>query len=241
MVRAPLRRLMLATEGTPHDAGAERVAVALARALEAALTVLLPFVTNDELLGSEPALALKAEAAAGAALRQLVAGAVRAGVMAEGVVRRGSSIAQEILAAAAADHADLLLTRRVGRRGLLARLLVGEMVSEVAAQSRCPVLMVPETTSALWSGRVLLPESTGDGPESLARTLAGATRVPLERAAGDMTAVVARAHAGDLLVIALGRAEVAAGRLAKALEAVIGAAPCPTLLVPAGNDADQRA
>lgn len=242
MAHASLRRLLLATEGTPHDAGAEQVALALARATGAALTIVLPFATNEELLGTQPDLALQAEAAAGAALRRVAATAAGAGVLVEAVIRRGNSLVDEIVAATAAHGVDLLVTRRVGKRGLLARLLIGEMVSQVAARVACPMLMAPATATGLWDQRVLLPQSMrGGAGEDVAAALAAAAGVTLELPAGELAQVIAGATRADLVAIALQRVDVAGGRLSNALEGAIGAAPCPTVLVPAAPGGPGRA
>lgn len=89
-----LRRLLLATERTEFDRGADRVAVALARALGTTLSIVLPFATNEELLSTEPTLALEAEAKAAAGVRALVSNARSQGVIATSTVRRGASLWQ---------------------------------------------------------------------------------------------------------------------------------------------------
>lgn len=237
-----MRRLMLATEGTPQDAGAERIALALARVLGAHLTVVLPLTTNEELLGVAPDVAIEAEASAGSTLRRLAAAAAREGVRAETVVRRGGSVAQEIVAAAAAHETELVVTRRIGRRGMLARLLVGEMVSQVAAQVARPVLMAPESAAMLWRHRVVLPQAMASAPvEAVAAVLAAAAGVAVAKPSGDPLQVVAHATPADLCVIALRRADVASGRIDVRVESAIGAAPCPAVLVPTGADVAGRA
>lgn len=242
MARARIGRLLLATEGTPQDAGAERTALALAAALDAPLTVVLPFATNEELLGVAPDVALKMEAAAGTALRRLSTTAAGAGVRAETVVWRGSSVAENIVAAAAAHEADLLVTRRVGRRGLLARLLVGEMVSQVAARVGRLMLMVPEKATGLWTGHVVVPQATAtEAALASAGALADAAGVAIVKPEGDLSQAIAPLTAADLVVIALRRPDIASGRLSAALETAIGAAPCASLLVPTGADVAGRA
>ncbi len=237
-----LQRLLLATEGTPQDAGAERIALALARRLGVPLTVVLPLTANEALLEAAPDVALEAEVSAGATLRRLAASAQRAGVRFDTVVRRGSSVAQEIVAAAAAHDADLVVTRRVGRRGVLARLLVGEMVSQVAAQALRPVLLTPASAATLWHAHVVLPQATATtASETLAVAIGAATGAPVAKRVGALAPVIAGVTADDLLVLALRKTDLAAGRLGSDFEAAIGAAACPTLLVPAGTDVAGRA
>jgi nucleotide-binding universal stress UspA family protein len=178
-----VNRLLLATERTEHDAGAERVATALAFALRVPLAAVYPLASNPELLGAEPALALQQEARASAALEALRAQAQVAGVQLQSRVRPGEPLWQQIVAEANEQRTELLVARRVGRRGLLARLLVGEMVSQVAAHVRCPMLMVPADARALWRGRVLAVAHPGSDLNALfgaALALANAAGVPLE-------------------------------------------------------------
>lgn len=59
------------------------------------------------------------------------------------------------MAEAQAQGSDLIIARRRGKRGFLARLLVGEMVSRVLAHAPCSVLLVPRACR-LWSQNVLL-------------------------------------------------------------------------------------
>jgi nucleotide-binding universal stress UspA family protein len=227
-----MQRILLATERTEFDVGAERVAIALAQKLKTDLRVVLPLASNPEYLGAEPDIALQAEQQAAAALSALREQARSDGVVARTNVRRGDVLWREIVDAAGAERADLLITRRVGRRGLFARLLVGEMVSQVAAHAPCPVLMVPSSASGLWSKRVLMhPLLRSAHVESLALALAavGGARLEMFESAADLLA----AHAGpdDLIVSELGAAHVSAGRVAKEIELLIGSAVCPAVLV----------
>lgn len=226
-----LRRVLLATERTEFDRGAERLSIALARRLGTELSIVLPFATNEELLGTEPALALDAEAKAAATLQALVDEARAQGAVATATVRRGASLWHEIVAAAA-EATGLLVTRRVGRRGFFARLLVGEMVSQVAAHAPCPVLMVPATATSLWSGRVIVVAAPSRGrvdPAAAALAAIGAARV--ERHPGKLAEAATAAGRDDLLVIGLEREDVAGGRLAQTIVNAIGAAACPAVLL----------
>lgn len=229
-VSRPPSRLLLATERTEFDRGAERVAIALARALATTLPVVRPFATNEELLTTEPTLALAGEANAAADLHALVSEARIQGVVATPTVRRGALLWQEILAAAA-DETELLITRRVGRRGLLERLLVGEMVSRVAAQAPCPVLMVPATAAGLWTRRVIVPAAANRRLEGAAAALAAVCGARVESRTGALAEVASAAEGADLLALGLSAEQIAAGRLRHDVVAAIGAAPCPVLLV----------
>ena len=76
--RPPFTRILLATEHTEFDVGAERVALELARRCGVPLAAVLPIVTNPEYEVTDPALAPQRRAAAppprGEALRAAAAG-----------------------------------------------------------------------------------------------------------------------------------------------------------------------
>jgi nucleotide-binding universal stress UspA family protein len=148
-------RLLLATEHLEYDRGAEAVALALARRCQLPLAAVLPLVHNAELEMVAPERAAQADAEAGARRRALAAAAEAAGVQLEIEVRRGPELYAEIVAEALEQAADLLIIRRRGRLGLLANLLVGEMVSKVVAHTPCSVLVAPRETG-LWSRSVLV-------------------------------------------------------------------------------------
>lgn len=152
--RTSLQPLLLATEHTEQDRGAEAAAFAWARTLapppagagDAArplLPVVMPLLSNPEYETVAPHLAERAEADAAARRRALEADAAAAGVALDVQVRRGSEPHLEIVAAAEEAGSALLVIRRRGKRGLLANLLIGEMVSRVLEESPCSVAVVP--------------------------------------------------------------------------------------------------
>lgn len=151
----PFHHLLLATEHSEYDDGAERVALALATRCDLPLAVVLPLTSNPEFESVAPQLAAQAESQAAASLQALQAAARVAGVTLNSRVRRGPEPDQEIVAEARALGSDLIVTRRRGKRGFFARLLVGEMVSRVVAHAPCSVLLVPRAGS-MWSRAVLL-------------------------------------------------------------------------------------
>ncbi|MCE7876700.1 MAG: hypothetical protein DYH14_05075, partial [Betaproteobacteria bacterium PRO3] len=122
-------RPLLATEHTEFDAGAERIALDLARARGVSLAVVVPIVSNSELEAIAPGLVARR-------------------------VRRGEEPWREIVAEAKARDADLIVIRRRGKVSFLANLLVGGMVGKVGTSAPCDVLMVPRAAS-LWRTRVL--------------------------------------------------------------------------------------
>ena len=149
------QRLLLATEHSEFDIGSERLALALAQRCGLALTAVLPLRSNPEYEAVAPQLAAQAEGQAAAHLGQLAASAASAGVPWQAVVRRGPELFREIVDEARARGTDLLIIRRRGRQGLLANLLVGEMVSQVLANAPCSVLTAPRH-AAMWSRHVLV-------------------------------------------------------------------------------------
>lgn len=154
-MNAPFSRLLLATEHTDYDAGAERVALALAARCGLPLAAVMPLVSNPEYESVAPQLAERADAEASIRLAALAAAAQASGVNLSYRVRRGPEPDQEIVDEARAQGSDLIIARRRGKRGFLARLLVGEMVSRVVAHAPCSVLLVPRA-SGVWSRGVLV-------------------------------------------------------------------------------------
>lgn len=150
----PFQRLLLATERSEHDLPAEVTALAMAARCGLPLRVVVPMRSNPEYEIAAPELALRAEREIATRLADLQSRAQAAGVVLEPVLRRGEEPWREIVAEAQSSAADLLVTRHRGRQGILARLLVGEMVSKVAGHAPCSMLMVPPP-GGLWSRHVL--------------------------------------------------------------------------------------
>ena len=155
------QRLLLATERTEFDAGAERLALALARHCAAPLGVVMPLLSNPEFEAQAPALAERAEREAAARLVALRQQAETAGITIDLRVRRGAELWREIVDEAHARSSDLLVLRRRGQRGFLARMLVGEMVGQVLAHAPCCALVVPRDAQ-MWTRRVLVAAEPGE-------------------------------------------------------------------------------
>jgi nucleotide-binding universal stress UspA family protein len=187
-------RVLLATEGTEFDAGAERLAIALAARVAdrraqsaaraagdvAALAAVLPVASNAEFEAIAPGAAAQADAQVHAARERLQAQASVAGVVLTVGVRHGGDADREIVEEAIERRASLLVIRRRGRQSFIARLLVGSMVSRVVERAPCPVLLVPRS-GELWQGRVLValdprePEAARDRLCASARAAAALT------------------------------------------------------------------
>ena len=201
----PFSRILLATEHTEFDVGAERVAFDLAKACGTPLMGVLPMVSNIEYEAVAPQVVAQAEEETFARLTALRAAASAAGVDLDVRVRRGEEPSREIIAEALRCHADLVVIRRRGRRGFLAQLMVGEMVGKVATLAPCSVLLVPRA-GRLWSQRVL---AAVDGSPVAARV-------------AETAAALALRSGIPLIIASVAATESAGGRAAA--EAAIAAA-----------------
>lgn len=173
--------LLLATEHSEQDAGAETLAFAMAQRCGLPLAAVMPIVSNPEYEALAPQIAAHAEAQAGLRMQALQAEARRVGLTLDLQARRGPEPYREIVDEAAARGSDLIVIRRRGRRGLLARLLVGEMVRNVVAHAPCSVLVVPRS-ARLWSHRVLVamdPLAPDTALVASAAAIAAECRLPL--------------------------------------------------------------
>ncbi|MFA5825104.1 MAG: universal stress protein, partial [Gallionellaceae bacterium] len=129
MSNYPFNRILLATEHTEFDTGAERLAFAMAKRCGLPLRVVVPLLSNPEYEAEMPELALRAEQDAGKKIAELRKQADASGIQLEVCVRRGEEIHAEIVAEAIESKTDLIVIRRRGKPSFLARMLVGEMVS----------------------------------------------------------------------------------------------------------------
>ncbi|MBK9360448.1 MAG: universal stress protein [Rubrivivax sp.] len=169
----PFTRLLLATEHSVYDGGAETLALALARRCGLPLAAVLPVLSNPEFEMIAPQLAARADAEAAVKRQSLEATARAQQVVLEVAVRRGPEPFESIVAAARERDADLIVIRRRGQRGLLANLLVGEMVSKVVAHAPCSVLVAPRG-ARLWQRQVMVGVDPQESPDAacLARAAA---------------------------------------------------------------------
>ncbi|MDD4911842.1 MAG: universal stress protein [Sideroxydans sp.] len=157
----PFNKIMLATEHTEFDVGAERLAFAMAKRCGVPLHVVVPLLSNPEYEAEMPELALREEQAVAVKIKNLQQQASEQGVELNINVRRGDEIHAQIVAEAADLKVDLIVIRRRGKPSFFARLLVGEMVSKVIRDAHCSVLLVPRAAQ-FWSHRVLA--AVGDTP-----------------------------------------------------------------------------
>jgi len=174
-------RPLLATECTEYDSGSESLALALATRFGLPLAIVLPLLSNPEYEEIAPQLAQREEAQAAAKLQGLRETAQAAGVAVALCARRGPEPYREIVDEATERGSDLIVIRRRGKRGLLANLLIGEMVRNVVTHAPCSVLVTPRG-APMWSRRVLAaidPLMSDLAPVGTAAALAAACSLPL--------------------------------------------------------------
>jgi hypothetical protein len=169
----PWQRILLATEHTEFDVGAERLAIALGRQTPNPLDIVVPMVLNDELVAEAPELAERFDAEASARRSELLRAAEESGMQVRVRVRGNADLSQAIVEHARDTHPDLLVIRRRGRRSFLARVMIGEMSGNVASTAPCDVLMVPRACKP-WRGAVL---AAVDGSPTALHVAATAARV----------------------------------------------------------------
>lgn len=150
----PFERILLATEHTEFDSGAERLAFAMALRCGVPLAAVMPVVSNPEYEIIAPQLAERAEHEAAARIKLLRKSAAAAKVDLDVVARRGAEPYREIVQEAAERKSDLIVIRRRGKRSFLSNLLIGEMVSKVVGHAPCSVLFVPRAAQ-MWSRGIL--------------------------------------------------------------------------------------
>jgi len=173
------QRILLATEHTDFDAGAERLAMELARRCGLPLNAVLPLLSNPEFEAQAPEIAARAELGAATKMEQLRELARTQGVELYVRTRRGQEPYQEIVDEARIRANDLIVIRRRGKRGFLANLLLGEMVAKVVAHAPCSALIVPRDAS-MWQRRVLVAaEPTSRGGQIVRRAAAVAAECGL--------------------------------------------------------------
>lgn len=178
---SPFKHILLATEGTEFDVGAERVGIELAAKCGQPLLAVMPVVSNPEFQVMAPELEEKIEAEAAAKLDALhQAGAAR-GVDIQGNIRLGETPYREIVDEAQERQADLIVLRRRGKRGYLANMLVGEMVHTVIGHTHCDVLTVPRAAQVWTKGILLATDGSANSERAtgMAATLALRCGLPL--------------------------------------------------------------
>ena len=144
---ARMRRILFASDFSKASAKAFATAVTLAKATDAEvmiLHVLVPFtpLVPEQYIGGATLDQLNANARRWSQqqLAKLTAKAKRGGVRAGGLTMTGDP-AEQIVRAARAKHADLVVLGTHGRTGLN-RFFVGSVAQRVIASALCPVVTV---------------------------------------------------------------------------------------------------
>jgi nucleotide-binding universal stress UspA family protein len=174
-------RILLATEHTEFDAGAERVAFDLVKRCGLPLAVVVPVFTNPEYEAIAPQIVSHAEEQAAEKIESLRKKAAAEGVEISITARRGEELYHEIVQEATERQSDLIILRRRGKRGFLSNVLVGEMVSKVMRHAPCSVLFVPRA-ARMWTQGVLAAIDTspvGEHVASLGAKTARQSALPL--------------------------------------------------------------
>ncbi len=147
-------RIMLATDGSEYCADAEQVALAMVDKCGGKLLITSVVITNPAAESVAPDVIQAAEEETRALLDRLYEEAVKRGIAAETISRRGSDPVSEIIAAAEESRADVIVMGRRGKRGLMQRM-IGDATSKAVGAANCSVLVVPEG-AAMWRKRILL-------------------------------------------------------------------------------------
>ncbi len=140
--------ILLATDGTPASQAADEQAILLAAELGARLLVVSVINTTARLPveamvpGGLAGIADEREALA-TTVQGIVQRARAAGAQATFLVWEGDP-AEAIVAAAEAEHADLIVVGSHGR-GPVGRFLIGSVSDHVVRHAGCPVLVVRAT------------------------------------------------------------------------------------------------
>jgi nucleotide-binding universal stress UspA family protein len=234
-----LHKLLLATDRSEFSAGAERVAIALARQCGAKLVAMTMVISNAELEAVAPQRMRQEESGARAFLDELASRAGAAAVPCETLVCHGQDPHREVLAAAASLSPDMIVMGQRGRRGL-ARLMVGDATARVVGGAPCHVLVVPGAAQ-MWRARAVLA-TDGSRFSDMATALAAEIAV---RCAIPVTAVSvvresfgeARARQADEAVAIALQALAAAGAIADG-ETAHGQADERIVAIAAGRGAD---
>ncbi len=225
-------KVLLATERTEFDLGAESVALSIAQRCKQDLAMVFPLASNAEYEALAPQAARRAEQHASELIAQWRAQAEAVGVRVRLTLRRGPDLYREIVQEAVEQGAQLLVIRRRGKRGFLARMLVGEMVTQVLEHAPCHVLVVPREAQ-MWSRGVLAVTTPGAEQSThleLARSIAAECGLPMHVCAeASATAILASAkmHGCDLIVLSRGGNKT---QIDKQTQQVLGNTGCAVLV-----------
>lgn len=165
MTRNNIKQILLATDGSEYSAGAQKVAIELAKRCHGDLHIMSIMLTTQDLEGvGTKHMREEREKEVQARLDRAAEAALAEGVASTTHLVFGEYPHNEIVSTAAEIGADLLVMGRRGTRGL-ARSMVGHATAYVAGHAPCDVLVVPRG-GEVWSKRILL--ATDGSPHSAA-------------------------------------------------------------------------
>ena len=175
-----MERILLATDGSEFSAGAERLAVDLARRHGARLGILGIAVYNPAYASVVPGLEQEALAQARRNIEAAVRRAEAEGLACEVIIHEAPEPARGIVEVAEAKRADLIVMGRRGKRGL-AMMMVGDATMRVLGHAPCNVLVVPRESRRIGSGILVATDGSryGDAAAMTAGALATRTGLPL--------------------------------------------------------------
>jgi SulP family sulfate permease len=191
------QRLMLATDGSEFSQAAAGHRHRAGESFGVTLDVMtsVPAAEEDEVARARLAVATRA--------------ALLAGVDTEEIVRHGKLPVREVIAAATAADANILIVGRRPPRGDLKERMVGDVAVQIIAQAHCHVL-IAGWQSQMWSRRILLASdgsTDSDRVAEITAQIAKITRTPVTLIATVASAGL-RARAEEDLALKAGRMRI---------------------------------
>jgi SulP family sulfate permease len=162
-------RLMLATDGSEFSHVPHKIAIELARRFGVTLDIMTCVATAEQLAHGQAHLAAVARDARAV------------GVDTEETLRHGGQPAKEVVAAAKAADANILVIGRRPPRGDLKERLIGDIASQLLAQVDCHML-IAGWQARMWQQRIVVASDGSDFSDSvtdLAMQIARATSTPV--------------------------------------------------------------
>ena len=146
--RGVFKHILIATDGSPLSARAEKAAIALAGALGARVTAYCaveepqPIYVEGEAFDQAMMshFDVRAKAVAEGRIRAIAKVAKAAGVRFNGLVRNAKTAYEGIIDAARRQGCDVIVMASHGRRGL-SKLMMGSVTQKVLTHSKIPVVV----------------------------------------------------------------------------------------------------
>ncbi|OIO79140.1 MAG: universal stress protein [Hydrogenophilales bacterium CG03_land_8_20_14_0_80_62_28] len=171
-------RILLATDGSEHSAGAIAIAGEMAKKCGAKLYIVSIALYSPGTNSLEPTLGIEAERLA---MNNVEAARDRLGYgNCETRVLQNTDPARAIIEAAEKLRADVIVMGRRGRRGLV-RWKLGHATERVVGMAPCPVLVAPRS-ARMWRNKILLATDGSrysDTAAAIAGNIAALCALPL--------------------------------------------------------------